>query len=138
MDKFLAHGSFSLQVEGRILLLHGEGPGNAELIEQYQLAVLRHREALAGQPWGNLVVLHGESLLTHDAVQLMNLSIGRSCASGMVAAAVVLSDTNYPGLGEQLWHQIYVAADMPHAFFDNIESARGWLLEQIDLANSKT
>ncbi|MBT1062369.1 hypothetical protein KJY73_02235 [Bowmanella sp. Y26] len=136
MDRFLAHGSFSLQVEGRILLLHGEGPGNAELIEQYQLAVQQHRQALAGEPWGNLVVLHGESLLTHDAVQLMNLSIGRSRDSGMVAAAVVLTDTKYPGLGEQLWHQIYVAADMPHAFFADIGSARTWLLEQIEKANS--
>ncbi|WP_102797103.1 hypothetical protein [Bowmanella denitrificans] len=133
---FRAHGSFSLALDGRVLLLHGEGPGNAELIESYQQAVQEYRQALSGQPWGNLVVLHGESLLTHDAVQLMNISIGRSKASGMVAAAVVLADANYPGLVEQLWRQIYQGAEMPHAFFTDQQSAHLWLLEQIKNASS--
>ena len=121
------HGSVSIELQDRILILHAEGPANADLIQQYQRDVKHYRELLRGEPWGNLVVFYNEPLFPPDARELMYQSIQRSRESGMAAVAVVLSDVNSPLTVRHFWDAIYTHVDMPHEFFDSQDQACEWL-----------
>ncbi|GGD48968.1 hypothetical protein [Lacimicrobium alkaliphilum] len=126
-DYHRIHGSIRIELEGRILILHAEGPGNAELVQQYQQDVKHYRDQLRGKPWGNLVVFYNEPLLTPEGKELMYESIRRSRESGMVAVAMVLSQANSPSIVRQFWEGIYTKVGMPHVFFDSQDEARNWL-----------
>ncbi|WP_088330554.1 hypothetical protein [Lacimicrobium sp. SS2-24] len=126
-DFYRIHGSIRIELQDRVLILHAEGPGNADLIQQYQRDVQHYRDQLRGQPWGNLVIFYNEPLLTPDAKEMMYESIARSRESGMVAAAVVLSEVNSPAIVRQFWDSIYQHVGMPHEFFASQEQAKDWL-----------
>ena len=129
--KFRAHGHVSFSLNGRILTIEAEGPGNAELIHEYQQHMQDYRMQLQGKPWTSLVIFNGESLLTPDAIQLVDEAVQTNRHYGMVAVAVVVTDTHCRTLVRQLWSGIYSQAGVPHQFFEAQEQARQWLLAQI-------
>ncbi|GAB3019255.1 hypothetical protein [Bowmanella dokdonensis] len=129
--EFRPHGHVSFSLDGRILTIEAEGPGNAELIHEYQQHMQAYRQQLQGAAWASLVIFNGESLLTPDAIQLVDEAVQTNRHYGMVATAVVVTDASCRTLVRQLWSSIYCQAGTVHQFFDTPEQARQWLLEKL-------
>ncbi|WP_416307569.1 hypothetical protein [Neptunicella sp. SCSIO 80796] len=129
---FPDHGYFALQIDGNLLVIDAEGPANIELIQKYRRDVQVYRQQLSGQRWGNLVIFHGDSLITHESIEAMKDSILDAKKCGMAAVAIVLDNVSYSSMATQLWGGFYRNADMPHQFFTDIQQARLWLQAQLD------
>ncbi|AWL13071.1 hypothetical protein HMF8227_02619 [Saliniradius amylolyticus] len=129
--KFQAHGRVQVRAEPELLVIDADGPGNAELLQEYQLQVAAYREQLSGQPWGLLMNFNGDVLLTADALDLLQESIARSKAAGMCAVAIRILDCSCPSLVKGIWDKVYEQAKLPNAYFDDESSARQWLGQQL-------
>lgn len=138
--KFAPHGQFSISVEGRILIVEGTGPGNREVIEKYQKDVLplKQQLSLTGKPWGNVVVLHGQSLLVKEAEMMVSDITVKSIAMGLAYIAIVLDDVECINIVKNLWHQIYSRSGISFEFFTDYDKAMDWLQECLSEDESKS
>ncbi|WP_438862961.1 hypothetical protein [Neptunicella sp.] len=129
---FPDHGHFELKIEGNVLVVDAEGPANIELIQRYRREVQVFRQQLAGSVWGNLVIFHGDSLITHEATEAMKSSIADAKQAGMAAVAVLLDNVMYSNMAIHLWGSFYQQVGLPHAFFTDEQLARQWLADQLN------
>lgn len=128
---FPIHGHFRFVVEGQLLLVEGEGPGNMEVAIQYHQQVQPFREQLKQRPWASLVKMRGMPLLPPEAKQIMAHSIIQAMRENLVATAVVLVDVEFASSARQFWSDIYQNTSLSYRFFDTEEEARAWLSIQL-------
>lgn len=124
---FPAHGEMSVSIDGRILVIEGEGPGNTEVAIQYQKNVQPFREQLSSHPWASLVKLRGVPLLPPEATTLMTCSIKRATKMNLIATAVILIDVEFAETVRQFWQAVYEETGLAYEFFDYEWQARDWL-----------
>lgn len=129
--EFSVHGSFSFSIEGQLLHVKAVGPGNTEAVIQYMKQVQAYREQLSNAPWVSLVVSEGVPLLPPEATAMMVETIRQAKGINLVATAVVLEQIEYKIAVQRFWEDIYQRADLPHGFFETVDEARNWLLEQL-------
>lgn len=131
---FPAHGELAMEIDGRLLRIKGEGPGNVEAIINYQKEIQQFREQLAHSPWASLVEMSGQPMLPPEATSMMIDTIKHAKTLNLVATAVVFVNVEFSESVKQFWRAIYQEAGLEHAFFDRLEDAKEWLLAQINIA----
>jgi hypothetical protein len=129
--KFRAHGNFSIEREGNILIVNAEGPGNIELAEDYHRQVSEHVVQLAGKPWASINIFSKESFFTPDASK--NLIEGAEYAKdiGFVACAFIVRVDEYHNSLKSFWEMIYGSAGVDYCFFEDEANAKAWLKEKL-------
>lgn len=123
-----------MEIDGRLLRIKGEGPGNVEAIINYQREIQQYRQQLCVSPWASLVELSGQPMLPPEATSMMTDTIKFAKTMNLVATAVVFVDVEYTESVKQFWRAIYHEADLKYAFFNTTDEAKSWLLSEIDKA----
>ena len=134
MSGFSIHGTVTLDIDERILLVEGAGPWNLESIFESGKRVLPLLASLEGDPWGALVILHGEPIYVPDAAEYLSKSIKEQKKQGRVATAVIVEESNAPEFAKRHLAQIYDNAGEVFRFFADREEAKWWLVQRITLA----
>ncbi len=126
------HGDFKITTEHNILMIDVWGPWNQEFFTQFhqQLYIAVHQ--LPMDIYAVLVSMHGQALPVRDAIDNHIEFISQGNA---LATAIDLSGCTTAGLSKDLFGKIYTQSNLNHAFFDDKESARTWLFEQLESAN---
>jgi hypothetical protein len=131
-ERFPAHGNLELSVEGQLLIIKGTGPGNLEIVEEYQRQVYGLRQQIMHAPWASLVLLSGTPLVPPEAKELFVQTIKQAKAMHLCATAVVFVDIEFAKMVQHFWQDIYHEADVNYGFFDTEEEAREWLQARLN------
>jgi hypothetical protein len=126
-NKFPAHGTMRLSVEGQLLIIEGSGPANIEMVQEYQQKVMGLRKQIMHAPWASLALLSGTPLVSPEAKELFVKVIKQAKTMHLRATAVVLIDMESADMVRQFWQEIYIDAGVKYDFFETIEEARNWL-----------
>jgi hypothetical protein len=129
--KFPSHGKLNAKREGNILYLEGTGPWNLESLLEAGKGVKADLEELYQAPWGVLSVMHGEAAYLPDAQAHLIEVIAEEKTKHRVATALVVIGSSLPTFAKGHLSQIYQKAGEHFAFFDDIDTARQWLIKQI-------
>lgn len=136
--RFSMHGSLSVSVEDRMLVLSGSGPWNSESLQLTDAGIMQQVQALYGSPWGVLGLFSGEAVYVPEAIQKLQKQVSHELTLGRVATAVVLNNVQAPRLSQYQFELIYGSQGHAVEFFDQEAPARQWLLSQITTAQSES
>ncbi|WP_022943313.1 hypothetical protein [Psychromonas hadalis] len=129
----LEHGILNIKLEDNILIIEGTGPWNREaLLLSFDTAGVEQKRRIS-QKWAVITIFNGDPIYTPDAADLLIESIEYDKLHGRVATAVILKDSNFPGLGKRHLDKIYKKAGEPCQFFENLCDAKVWVKQQIAL-----
>ena len=128
--KFSAHGSFSVEIQGRVLIVDGTGPFNEEIVSLYSQAINDAIKSLIGEPWDQISILHGMSIFTPEAQRDLIENIKKRKALGLQRSAVIVADVEGTSTIITQLSQCYEDANVGYAFFNSLEDARKWLSEE--------
>jgi len=131
-----AHGSYTIERQGNILVVDARGPFNEEAIDRYQVDMKKVCQEMAGQPWASLVTYYGNSVFTPDAEQSLIEITKYRVKHGMVANASVIINSRHADLQQMQLRRVYQASDVTFHVFSDVGSAKEWLTEF--LANQST
>ncbi|WP_296044120.1 hypothetical protein [uncultured Alteromonas sp.] len=125
--KFKKHGSLSVAIDGRLIVLKGEGPWNAESLHLSDDKIMQNLRAMYGSPWGVLAIFRGEAVYVPEAFTLLRKQIKKEITLGRVATAVVFVDVKSPLLSRHQFTSIYEMQGHEVAFFEDADEAKAWL-----------
>lgn len=125
--KFKKHGSLNVAIDGRLIVLDGEGPWNAESLHLTDDSIMQNLRAMYGSPWGVLAFFRGEAVYVPEAFALLRKQIKKEVSLGRVATAVVFENVQSPLLSKHQFTSVYEVAGHEVAFFDNGDDAKAWL-----------
>ena len=91
-------------------------------------------EVLAGDPWGALVILHGEPIYVPDAAEYLSKSIKNQKKQGRVATAVIVDESDSPEFAKRHLSEIYDKGGEIFRFFADRGEAKWWLIQRITLS----
>nr|WP_268820435.1 hypothetical protein [Paraglaciecola sp. G1-23] len=117
--------------------VEGDGPWNLEAVTQANLNFSELINGLSSEPWGALVVLHGDPIYVPEAADFLVKSIRSECDSGRVATAIMVEDSNSPEFAKRHLSDIYQRAGCEYRFFSDKAEASWWLIQKITSAQSK-
>jgi hypothetical protein len=125
--KFQEHGTFTIEKRSGYLYINAKGPFNGELVQTYALELKNALEVMAGDPWKQLVVVHGLALMIPVAKDNLVKSLQYRKQTGLMRAAMVIGGVEAHSLVKAQFGQCYQLADIEHAFFDHEDTAIEWL-----------
>ena len=138
LTQFDAHGSVSLEIEGRILRVRAKGPFNREFVET--MAAMERpvfSQMGRGGPWAEIVIFSHSMLATADALALFPPYLKELQSRGLapVGTAFVLEDTlEGATIMRERYMAAYAGADWPCAFFSHLAEADAWARQKLDAA----
>jgi hypothetical protein len=133
---FKLHGTFSVRLEGQILIQDVDGPWNEEMVQIWAPALLPYAQKLDAQgPWAALVVFHGSLLTSPPAIQRMRRAIAYSTQTFGVVAHAAAADAALEGysFAAPILRPIYEGLT-PFECFTSAPDALAWLQGRIDAA----
>ncbi len=130
-----AHGSYTIEQQGNILLIDAKGPFNDVTLAKYKLDMKEVCQHMNGQPWASLVTYYGNSIFTPEAEKSLIEVTKYRVKNGMVANASVIIDSHHADLQQMQLRRVYQAADVLFHVFSDVGSANEWLNEY--LANQR-
>lgn len=125
--KFKKHGSLSVGIDNRLIVLTGEGPWNAESLHLSDDKIMQNLRAMYGSPWGVLAIFSGEAVYVPEAFAMLRKQIKKELSLGRVATAVVFEKVKSPLLSKHQFASLYEMPGHEVAFFDDCNEARSWL-----------
>lgn len=131
MRGFKAHGEFKIQIDGRIVVIEAEGPFNIELTQSFGPVAAEFTERMRGAPWGVLVIADGDFLLTPEAEEAMREAEARYEDGGRRVTAFVIGGAPWSQIVRSQWQRVYANNARQPQFFDDLSSARDWLLAEL-------
>jgi len=139
VDRFPAHGSFTLDICDRLLLVDVLGPWNAELVAAYQKQLDRAATTLAADgDWAVVVQVFGSALFTPEAMHSMQVKAGQQRALGRCATAYVIDDeVEGSHVVESALRSIY-APSQAFAVFREVPPALAWAGAQLSGASASS
>ena len=124
---FQEHGEFSLEIDGKVLIIEGTGPFNKEIVAQYKAETEACIANLEHSSWYQLLTLHEMCLFTPDAEKaLMDTIIDRH-ARGMVACAVNIRKDSCTNMVMEQISRCYMKVGVEHQYFTDKADAKAWL-----------
>ena len=124
------HGQYSLRLFDHLMLTIAEGPWNEECVRKFHQDYALTLSPLGGEPWGDLVILHGESLLIPSAENLLRQIVAESYKKGLLAVAMVISNSIVQNTTRAQFEYVYQDAPVRMAFFSSAEQGLDWLIAQ--------
>jgi hypothetical protein len=127
------HGEIFLTIEGKILIVEGQGPWNLESIAHTNVdpLVIEQKEVLLQSKWAVLVIAHGDAMFVPDARQMLVDIVKEDIKGGRVATALVVQNCLSPIFIADHLTNIYNDAGDHVESFTSIEQAKLWLNQQI-------
>ena len=128
---FLAHGDFTAQVEGRLIISEVNGPWNLELVVSWCDALYPVARALsAGGPHVGIAVIHHSLMCPPDAFAYLRRAITYSARHlGCIGNCIVHApEVDGASLMEAMYMPVYQNLT-PHLFCDSLDQARSWGLQ---------
>lgn len=124
---FVPHGSTRFERRGQILLLHSEGPFNAEHIASLGPAFREHAALMAPHgPWVSINLVRGSLMTPPDAIAALTHSAAASRNLGRIGIGYVVS----PDIeGYRVMRPLILRASepvLPTRFFEELVSAFAW------------
>ncbi len=132
--KFAPHGRSQCERRGQLLLLHSQGPFNAEHVQAVAPMLRAHGTQLATDgPWASINIVSASMLATPEAIEMMRRSAEWSRVElGRVASAFVAgADVEGREIMQIKLRDCYSGV-MPVGFFASYADAEAWALEQIE------
>jgi len=127
------HGELTIQINHNIMEITATGPWNMEFFDMLHRELIRSFQQLQQLPYATLLTPVGETLGVNEAV---DYHIAFLKHAKTTAVAIVLSESEFAGATQRLLHDVYRRAGLTHAFFDDEDSARQWLQQQLNSAQS--
>ena len=139
ITQFDAHGSLSMQIEGRVLRSRARGPFNAEMLEATEvLESPLFAEMSLGGKWVEILEFWNSALATADALAQLDTYLQRIKVKGIapLATAIVLGDSlEGAAIMRERYAAAYASADWPCAFFSTVDEAETWARQELADAN---
>ena len=132
---FKAHGEYSIQRKGPLLLTNCKGPFNTELVDNHNSEIAAIIDSMP-RHWGQVIVIDEDSLWTPDAERRMYQTVSARKKRGLLVSAVVLVNPNSKAILRDQISRVYDFAEVEHAFFEHTFSAEQWALTQIKIKNT--
>lgn len=110
---------------------------NLEAVAEYGLDIAKHLLELEGRPWGMLLVVEHDALLTPEGGRRLQQTIQPQFAMGRCATAILLRECRAQALVTDFWGRIYQSANLPYQFFTQETEAQTWLEAQITQAHAR-
>lgn len=121
-----------LQIEGPLLCVKAVGSLYTENFAQYQEQMKPLQQQLGGAPWGLLLEFNDKLVVDYDLALLIMKAITEGRALGRKATAIIIgSSVPQPELVEGMLSKVYNRANECHAFFEDADVAKAWLLKQL-------
>lgn len=140
ITQFDAHGSLSMQIEGRVLRSRARGPFNAEMLEATEvLESPLFAEMSLGGKWVEILEFWNSALATADALAQLDTYLQRIKVKGIapLATAIVLGDSlEGAAIMRERYASAYASADWPCAFFSTVDEAETWARQELADANA--
>ena len=127
---FIAHGEYQVLKKDQLCIVESRGPFNAEMVHKYSLEVDRVTREMP-EVWGQIVIMHKDSLFTPQAESGMSRAIIARKARGLLVSAVIIPDPEARMNIEAQVSKIYDSAGISYAFFDDFSGAEQWALQQL-------
>lgn len=125
-------GQFEISVDGEIVNLWASPEFNLEAALEYAAAM---ETIIDGMPpkFGVLTRFEAPPIVGPDVEASLKETAAHRARRGMVAVAFVIQTIEHTALAiaHAQWERIYRPIDVPFAIFADVESARPWLLQQI-------
>lgn len=125
---FDAHGSFSLELRGNILVFRAAGAWNKETAIQFATQANQKLKPIAGQPWCIFSHISNWELSTPDCNPFLKATVQEGVNNGLRCEAV-LNTTGQIKL-EQFNLSMPDEGDFKRAFFSTEEDALAWLKKE--------
>jgi hypothetical protein len=133
---FRSHGTFTIRVDGPIIISDVVGPWNKELVEAWGKQVHPFiKELAAAGPNAGIAIVHESMMCPADALASLRLLVQYSatkmnCVSNVIVAS---RDTLGRDLLEATFARIYEGV-IAYRLFDNLDEAMAWTKEQLEKA----
>ncbi len=127
-----AHGHFSLELSGNILVVDAVGPFNDKVVEKYYDDIQDLIAEIEHQAWGSLVIYRGNGIFTPEAETSLIDITKKRMERGMVANATVFLDSVHADLQQMQLRRIYNTCRLPFYVFSDKSTAKGWLADFIE------
>lgn len=128
---FDAHGSFSLSIEDNIISVHVIGPGNLELIKEYQAKVKPVIDRFDFNNWGTILTLDGMSIYSPEAKDWLIQGNLYAKTKGAIATAAIIKNADYVKLTREFWESVFQLSKTQYDFFETQEEATEWLIKTL-------
>ncbi len=127
---FLPHGKYRIELKNNVLLVEAKGPFNIEIVKQYTQEIDTVIKELR-PPWGQVVILHQDSLFTPEAEHLMYRTVEHRKKCGLVASAVIIENAKSRFVIEQQLSNIYQSSQVEYHYFEDETAGKAWVDEQL-------
>lgn len=131
-------GQFEIVVDGDVVNLWSSPEFNLEAAQEYAAAM----EAIIDRMpsvFGVMTRFERPPIVGPDVEASLKETAKHRAQRGMVAVAFVIPNVDHGGLSiaDVQWHRIYEPIGVTFAIFSDVDTARPWLREQIELARKK-
>ena len=125
---FEAHGTFELQVQGRILLAKFKGAWNLESALNYKREIEQVVSPLLGQPWAMVSNMNDWELFTPECAPVI-IKLSQAAYRGGLVREAMVNQTD--SIKMQIFHKpINGYPEFERAFFTTQDEAIRWLHAQ--------
>lgn len=134
LPAFVPHGTTRFERRGQVLLLHSEGPFNAEHIASLAGAFREYAALMTPQgPWVSLNLVRGSLMATPDAINALTHSatLSRDHLGRIGIGYVVTPDTE----GYRVMMPLILRASdsvLPTRFFEDLDAGMAWAQSLLD------
>ena len=122
-----AHGEYVVSRCGAIMAVQAQGPWNRECVVKFAEDYRSEREGLAGNRWGDIVFVTGESLFVPDAADVLKSLVKSVMKLGLSHIAVVLGNSTVRSSTKTQLEKIYNSLGIAHVFVETNDQALQWL-----------
>jgi hypothetical protein len=129
MQRFAAHGEFTIRSYGPVMRVDARGPWNLECTADY---VLQFKTCMHDiqKPFAVLMISHEQPILGPEGEEVLRSSVRERVELGCKAQATVLLDPSSVEVARAQYARVYVPEGLNHAIFRSIAPAAEWLTEQ--------
>ena len=129
-------GQYDISRDGDIIRVWSSPEFNLEAARQYALDMMAMIEQMPPK-FGTLVSFEAPPIVGPEVEESMRRSARQRAERGMVAVAFVTEQLDAIEVARRQWGRIYEGSGIRLQFFQEVEAARDWLQEQIDLAKGR-
>jgi len=124
------HGTHTIELLGKVLLVNVEGPFNEDAVKAYQRGLRVFVERLSPSPWALCGVFRNQGLLIPEAEAELTAATRWRKVKGMDVVANVFKGIKELSILQDQMARIYKSVDIQYNFFYKTSDALSWLAEK--------
>ena len=125
--QFSAHGKYTIEQQGSILIVDAQGPFNDVIAEQYKREMKTVIKQMNYPHWATSIAYHGNGVFTPDAEHSLIETTRYRIEKGMIAVAAVIAKDSYSNILHMQLQRIYHTCNITFQVFNEQAAAIYWL-----------